>query len=59
MLRLEDLNALHSLSIDERALPLLENFVIGPNPQLKEVPSGIQQLRSLKELKFLGMPKEF
>ena len=59
MLRLEDLNALHSLLIDEGALHLLENFVIGPNPQLKEVPSGIQQLRSLKELKFLGMPKEF
>ena len=51
MLRLEDLNALHSLSIDERALPLLENFVIGPNPQLKEIPSGIQHLGSLKELK--------
>ena len=52
MLRLEDLNALHSLSIDERALPLLENFVIGPNPQLKEIPSGSQHLGSLKELKF-------
>ena len=49
MLRLEDLNALHSLLIDEGALPLLENFVIGPNPQLKEVPSGIQHLGSLKE----------
>ena len=59
LLHHEDLHALHSLLIDEGALPFLENFVIGPSLQLKEVPFGIQHLRSLKELKFLGMPKEF
>ncbi|KAM3743876.1 hypothetical protein ACB098_06G008700 [Castanea mollissima] len=51
----KNLYALHSLLIHEGALPLLENFVIGPSPQLKEVLFGIQHLRSLKKLKFLGI----
>ena len=37
LLRHEDLHALHSLLIDEGALSFLENFVIGPSLQLKEV----------------------
>ena len=45
--------------IDEGASPLLERLVIGPCPQLKEVPSGIQHLRNLKDLRFRDMPKEF
>nr|POE83268.1 putative disease resistance rpp8-like protein 4 [Quercus suber] len=45
--------------IDEGALPLLENFVIGRSPQLKEVPCGILHLRNLKELRFIDMHKEF
>jgi disease resistance protein RPM1 len=59
ILRLEDLNGLYSLMIDEGASPLLESLLIGPSPQLKEVPSGIQHLRNLKDLRFLDMPKEF
>uniref|UniRef100_A0A2N9FHG7 Uncharacterized protein n=1 Tax=Fagus sylvatica TaxID=28930 RepID=A0A2N9FHG7_FAGSY len=58
-LSLKDLNGLYSLTIDEGASPLLESLVIGPSPQLKEVPSGIQHLRNLKDLRFFDMPKEF
>uniref|UniRef100_A0A2N9G186 NB-ARC domain-containing protein n=1 Tax=Fagus sylvatica TaxID=28930 RepID=A0A2N9G186_FAGSY len=59
ILRLRHLNGLYSLMIDEGASPLLESLVIGPSPQLKEVPSGIQHLRNLKYLAFSNMPKEF
>ncbi|GMY30840.1 disease resistance protein RPM1-like [Fagus crenata] len=59
ILSLHELNGLYSLMIDEGASPLLERLVIGPCPQLKEVPSGIQHLRNLKELRFKDMPKEF
>ncbi|KAL0000434.1 hypothetical protein SO802_014215 [Lithocarpus litseifolius] len=59
MLTLRDLDVLFSLIIDEGALPLLEKLVIGHSLQLKEVPSGIQHLRNLKELAFIDMPKEF
>ena len=50
---------LNRLIIDEGALPLLEQLVIGECPQLKEVPSGIHHLKSLKELEFTEMPTEF
>ena len=59
ILRLRHLNGLYSLMIDEGASPLLEVLTIGPSPQLKEVPSGIQHLRNLKDLIFRDMPKEF
>ncbi|KAK4575634.1 hypothetical protein RGQ29_026553 [Quercus rubra] len=59
ILNLQFLNALHSLMIDEGALPLLEKFVIGRSPQLKEVPYGIRHLKNLKELRFIDMHKEF
>ncbi|GMY30832.1 disease resistance protein RPM1-like [Fagus crenata] len=58
-LRLKDLNRLYSLIIDEGALPLLECLLIGRIPQLKEMPSGIQHLRNLKELSFQEMAKDF
>ena len=45
--------------IDEGALPLLEELQIGPCLQLKEVPSGIHHLKSLKILEFFDMPIEF
>ena len=45
--------------IDEGALPLLEKLEIGPCPQLKELPSGIHHLKSLKYLQFGGMQIEF
>uniref|UniRef100_A0A2N9FHW2 Uncharacterized protein n=1 Tax=Fagus sylvatica TaxID=28930 RepID=A0A2N9FHW2_FAGSY len=59
ILTLRELNGLYSLMIDEGASPLLESLDIGPSPQLKEVPSGIQHLRNLKDLTFVDMPKEF
>nr|POF02884.1 putative disease resistance protein [Quercus suber] len=58
-LRLDNLGGLNRLIIDEGALPLLENFEIGECPQLKEVPSGIHHLKSLKILEFTEMPTEF
>jgi len=56
---LEDLGGLNRLIIDEGALPLLEKLLIGDCPQLKEVPSGIHHLKSLKILQFSEMPTEF
>ena len=57
-LRLDCLNAVNSLLIDEGALPLLEDLLIGLSPLLKEVPSGIQHLRNLKVLRIRDLPKE-
>ena len=57
-LRLDYLNAVHSLLIDEGALPLLEDLVIGLSLLLKEVPFGIQHLRNLKVLGIVDLPKE-
>ena len=58
-LGLANLGGLNRLIIDEGALPLLEKLVIGYCPQLKEVPSGIHHLKSLKYLQFNEMPTEF
>ena len=58
-LGLGKLGGLNRLIIDEGALPLLEKLVIRDCPQLKEVPSGIHHLKSLKILKFDEMPTEF
>ena len=58
-LGLENLGGLNKLIIDEGALPLLEKLEIGPCPQLKELPSGIHHLKSLKYLQFGGMQTEF
>ena len=57
-LRLDCLNAVNSLLIDEGALPLLEYLVMGLSLLLKEVPSGIQHLRNLKVLAIVDLPKE-
>uniref|UniRef100_A0A2N9G8R4 NB-ARC domain-containing protein n=1 Tax=Fagus sylvatica TaxID=28930 RepID=A0A2N9G8R4_FAGSY len=59
LLGLRNLRGLNRLIIDEGSLPLLENLTIGPGPLLKEVPSGIHHLKSLKNLQFLEMPREF
>jgi disease resistance protein RPM1 len=53
------LRGLNRLIIDEGSLPLLEKLTIGPCPLLKEVPSGIHHLKSLKNLQFYDMPREF
>nr|XP_023918444.1 disease resistance protein RPM1-like isoform X2 [Quercus suber] len=58
-LGLQNLGGLNRLIIDEGALPLLERLDIGDSPQLKEVPSGIHHLKSLKNLQFYEMPTEF
>ena len=56
---LDNLGGLNRLIIDVGALPLLEKLLIGECPQLKEVPSGIHHLKSLKILQFTEMPTEF
>ena len=56
---LRNSRGLSRLIIDEGALPLLETLQIGQSPQLKEVPSGIHHLKSLKNLEFDEMPTEF
>ena len=56
---LRNLKGLNRLIIDEGSLPLLEELRIGPSPQLKEVPSSIHYLKSLKDLIFYEMPNEF
>ncbi|KAL0000477.1 hypothetical protein SO802_014258 [Lithocarpus litseifolius] len=58
-LGLRNLGGLNMLIIDEDALPLLEILEIGPSPRLKKVPTGIQHLKSLKNLQFYEMPTEF
>ena len=58
-LMLRNLKGLNMLIIDEGALPFLEKLEIGPSPLLKEVPSGIHHLKSLKKLKFWEMQTEF
>ena len=57
-LRLGNFRTLKKLIIDEGAMPLLEKLVIGPSPLLKEVPSGIYHLKSLKTLEAVNLLKE-
>jgi disease resistance protein RPM1 len=45
--------------IDRGSLPVLEQLEIGPCSQMKEVPSRIQHLESLKILDFYEMQREF
>ncbi|CAK7323836.1 unnamed protein product [Dovyalis caffra] len=58
-LLLSGLNELKTMTIDKGAMPLLESLAIGACPQLKEVSSGIQHLKHLKELYFAGMSNVF
>ncbi|KAM1142858.1 hypothetical protein ACFX1X_032177 [Malus domestica] len=58
-LYLWEMMGLNSLIIDNGVMPLLQEFYIGPSPQLKEVPFGIHHLRNLTYLYFYDMPKEF
>ena len=58
LLGLRNLRRLNRLIIDKGALPLLVKLRIGPCPQLKEMPSGIHYLKSLKFLDFYEMPTE-
>ncbi|KAL4618472.1 hypothetical protein ACB092_06G013100 [Castanea dentata] len=56
---LRDLSELNSLNMEKEAFPLLEKLHIADCSQLKEVPSGFQHLRNLKELIITDMPTEF
>jgi disease resistance protein RPM1 len=58
-LGLHNLRELNRLIIDEGALAILEGLDIGPCPQLKELPSGIHHLKTLKNLEVYEMPNEF
>jgi disease resistance protein RPM1 len=58
-LTLRELKKLKMVEIDRGSLPGLEQLEIGPCPQMKEVPSGIQHLESLKILDFYEMHREF
>ncbi|GMN59093.1 hypothetical protein TIFTF001_028182 [Ficus carica] len=58
-LYLYHLNKLQSLTIEESALPMLEELYIGPCPQMKVVPSGLEYLKNLKILLFFRMPVKF
>ncbi|KAM1471371.1 hypothetical protein FF1_041782 [Malus domestica] len=58
-LRLREVEGLNSLIIDNGVMPILQEFHIGPSPQLKDVPSGICRLRNLRDLRFYDMTKEF
>ncbi|GMY30877.1 disease resistance protein RPM1-like [Fagus crenata] len=59
LLELLNLRGLNRLIIDEGSLPLLEKLEIGLCPLLKELPSDIYHLKSLKRLQFEEMPREF
>ncbi|XP_048446377.1 disease resistance protein RPM1-like [Pyrus x bretschneideri] len=59
VLGLREMEGLNSLIIANGVMPLLQEFHVGPSPELKEVPSGIHHLRNLTYLNFCDMPKEF
>ncbi|XP_010092356.2 disease resistance protein RPM1 isoform X1 [Morus notabilis] len=58
-LHLQDLSRLCSLIIEESALVMIEQLFLGPFPQMKEVPSGLEHLKKLKTLVFHLMPPLF
>jgi len=58
-LALRELKELKIVEIDRGSLPSLKQLEIGPCPQMKELPSGIQHLESLKILGFYEMRGEF
>jgi disease resistance protein RPM1 len=58
-LTLRELNKLKMVEIGKGSLPGLEQLEIGPCPQMKELPSGIQHLERLKILDFYEMQGEY
>jgi len=58
-LTLRELKKLKMVEIDRGSLSGLEQLEIGPCPLMKELPSGIQHLESLKILNFYEIQREF
>ncbi|XP_010271762.1 PREDICTED: disease resistance protein RPM1-like isoform X2 [Nelumbo nucifera] len=58
-LGLERLERLRMVTIEEAALPQLENLYISGCEMLENAPLGIEHLNELKMLLFLEMPNEF
>jgi disease resistance protein RPM1 len=58
-LTLRELKKLKMVEIDRGSLLRLEQLEIGPCPQMKELPSGIQHLERLKIIDFYEMQGEF
>ncbi|XP_059438963.1 disease resistance protein RPM1-like isoform X2 [Corylus avellana] len=58
-LTLKKMNILKMVEIDRGSLPVLEQLEIGPCPQMREIPYGIQHLKSLKIIDFYEMQREF
>ncbi|KAB8855505.1 hypothetical protein FH972_026777 [Carpinus fangiana] len=55
---MREMKKLKIMEIDRGSLPNLVELEIGPCSQMKEVPSGIQHLKSLRNLDFYEMPRE-
>ncbi|GMN59090.1 hypothetical protein TIFTF001_028183 [Ficus carica] len=58
-LHLIHLSRLRSLITEETALPMLEELWVGPCPEMKDLPSGLQHLKKLKTLVFNLFTLEF
>ncbi|KAJ0101987.1 hypothetical protein Patl1_03855 [Pistacia atlantica] len=57
-LQLFDFTGMELMIIEKGAMPNLEELGIGPCPQMKEIPIGIEHLRNLRILWFYLMLKE-
>ncbi|RDX65850.1 putative disease resistance RPP8-like protein 2, partial [Mucuna pruriens] len=59
ILRLVLLKELEVWTVEESAMPRLENMVIDRCEKLKKIPEGLKAITSLKKLRIIGMPVEF
>ncbi|GAY47804.1 hypothetical protein CUMW_107160 [Citrus unshiu] len=57
-LKLFDFVAVKSVIIEKGAMPDIRELVIGSCPLLMEIPIGIEHLKNLKQLVFVGMVKQ-
>ncbi|KAH9652500.1 hypothetical protein KPL70_027120 [Citrus sinensis] len=58
ILTLFDFVAVKSVIIEKGAMPDIRELGIGPFPLLMEIPIGIEHLKNLKQLAFVGMVKQ-
>ncbi|KAI4314808.1 hypothetical protein L6164_027679 [Bauhinia variegata] len=59
ILRFNLLNELEEWTVEERALPRLEQLVINRCEKLKKIPERLKDVTTLKKIKIVGMPVEF